>query len=152
MACQDRLGTNTRTNIPNHDGRRVSHRHVVPHAPPPPVAAKRGGSLGLHDLVGRSASAAAVASSVGAVHPCCPPQLLLLLRLRRRTSRRCCCCTAAAGFVRRRLDGVRLLGTGELKAKLDITVTGASKGAIEAVEKAGGKVTVTGAKTAKAAE
>ena len=57
-----------------------------------------------------------------------------------------------AGVVRRRLDGVRLLGTGELKAKLEITVTGASKGAIEAVEKAGGKVTVTGAKTAKSAE
>ena len=35
--------------------------------------------------------------------------------------------------MRRRLDGVRLLGTGELKAKLDITVTGASKGAIDAL-------------------
>jgi len=54
------------------------------------------------------------------------------------------------GIVRRRLDGVRLLGQGELKAKLDITVTGASKGAIAAVEKAGGKVTVTGAPKADA--
>lgn len=47
-----------------------------------------------------------------------------------------------AGVVRRKLDGVRLLGKGELKAKLNITVTGASKSAVEAVEKAGGKVTL----------
>lgn len=45
-----------------------------------------------------------------------------------------------AGIVRRKLDGVRLLGKGELKAKLNITVTGASKSAVDAVEKAGGKV------------
>ena len=49
----------------------------------------------------------------------------------------------AAGVVRRKLDGVRVLAKGELKAKLDITVAGASKAAIEAIEKAGGKVTVT---------
>lgn len=50
----------------------------------------------------------------------------------------------AAGVVRRALDGVRLVGGGgELKAKLDITVTGGSKPAIAAVEKAGGKVTLT---------
>jgi large subunit ribosomal protein L15 len=48
----------------------------------------------------------------------------------------------AAGIVRHLRDGVRLLGKGELKAALQITVTGASKPAIEAVEKAGGKVTV----------
>lgn len=47
-----------------------------------------------------------------------------------------------AGVVGKVVDGVRLLAKGELKAKVDITVTGASKGAIEAVEKAGGKVTV----------
>lgn len=47
-----------------------------------------------------------------------------------------------AGVVRRKLDGVRLLGKGELKSKLNITVTGASKSAVEAVEKAGGKVTL----------
>ncbi|MCK0165951.1 50S ribosomal protein L15 [Jannaschia sp. S6380] len=47
-----------------------------------------------------------------------------------------------AGVVRRKLDGVRLLGKGELSAKATITVTGASKGAVEAVEKAGGSVTV----------
>ncbi len=49
----------------------------------------------------------------------------------------------AAGVVRRKLDGVRVLGKGELKAKLDITVTGASKSAVEAVGKAGGKITLT---------
>ncbi|WP_179380655.1 50S ribosomal protein L15 [Jannaschia marina] len=47
-----------------------------------------------------------------------------------------------AGVVRRKRDGIRLLGKGELTAKATITVTGASKGAIEAVEKAGGSVTV----------
>ncbi|MDO5703517.1 MAG: 50S ribosomal protein L15 [Paracoccus sp. (in: a-proteobacteria)] len=49
----------------------------------------------------------------------------------------------ASGVVRRKLDGVRLLAKGELKAALNLTVTGASKAAVEAVEKAGGKVTVT---------
>ncbi len=45
----------------------------------------------------------------------------------------------AAGLVRKqRDDGVRLLGRGELKAKLDITVDGASRTAVAAVEKAGG--------------
>lgn len=48
----------------------------------------------------------------------------------------------ASGLVRRKLDGVRLLAKGALNAKLNIAVTGASKAAIEAVEKAGGKVTV----------
>ena len=47
-----------------------------------------------------------------------------------------------SGVVGKVVDGVRLLAKGELKAKLDITVTGASKAAVEAVEKAGGKVTV----------
>ena len=49
----------------------------------------------------------------------------------------------AAGVTRRKLDGVRVLAKGELKAALNITVAGASKSAIEAIEKAGGKVTVT---------
>ncbi|TRW97416.1 50S ribosomal protein L15 [Paracoccus sp. M683] len=48
----------------------------------------------------------------------------------------------ASGAVRRKLDGIRLLAKGELKAKLNIAVTGASKTAVEAVEKAGGKVTL----------
>ena len=48
-----------------------------------------------------------------------------------------------AGIVRRAHDGVRLLAKGELSAKLTLVVAGASKAAIEAVEKAGGTVTVT---------
>ncbi len=48
----------------------------------------------------------------------------------------------AAGIVRRVLDGVRLLAKGELNTALTIEVAGASKAAIEAVEKAGGKVEV----------
>jgi large subunit ribosomal protein L15 len=55
----------------------------------------------------------------------------------------------ASGLVRRKLDGVRVLAKGEVTAKLDIAVTGASKSAIDAVEKAGGKLSVT---TAQAAE
>ena len=46
----------------------------------------------------------------------------------------------AAGVIRRELDGVRLLGEGELKAKLTLKVWSASAGAIKAVEAAGGSV------------
>ena len=49
----------------------------------------------------------------------------------------------AAGVVRRARDGVKLLGKGELKAKLDITVYAATPSAKAAVEKAGGSVTTT---------
>lgn len=56
----------------------------------------------------------------------------------------------AAGVVRRKLDGVRLLGKGELKTKINIVVTGASKSAVEAVEKAGGKITLPAASVAAA--
>ena len=48
----------------------------------------------------------------------------------------------AAGLSRGGKDGVRLLAKGEFSAKLNFTVAGASKAAIEAVEKAGGKVDV----------
>jgi large subunit ribosomal protein L15 len=48
-----------------------------------------------------------------------------------------------AGLASRSKDGIRLLGDGELKAKLDIVVAGASKAAKAAVEKAGGTVTLT---------
>ena len=48
----------------------------------------------------------------------------------------------AAGLVRGGRDGVRLLGKGELKAKLSVSVAGISKGAREAVEKAGGSVEI----------
>lgn len=46
----------------------------------------------------------------------------------------------AAGVVRRKLDGVRVLGNGELKAGLNLKVTGITKSAQAAVEKAGGSV------------
>src|SRR5689334_5319458 len=49
----------------------------------------------------------------------------------------------AAGLIGRPRDGVRLLGMGDLKAKLSIEVAGASKSAIALVEKAGGSVKVT---------
>ena len=49
----------------------------------------------------------------------------------------------AAGVIRRELDGVRLLGTGEIKAKISISVVHASAGARAAIEKAGGSVTET---------
>jgi large subunit ribosomal protein L15 len=47
-----------------------------------------------------------------------------------------------AGVIRRAKDGLRLLGRGELKAKLAIEAHGASKPAIAAVEKAGGTVKI----------
>jgi large subunit ribosomal protein L15 len=47
-----------------------------------------------------------------------------------------------SGLLRRARDGVRLLGRGELKAKINIEVYGATKTAIEAVEKAGGSVKI----------
>ncbi|MCP9222875.1 50S ribosomal protein L15 [Erythrobacter sp. LQ02-29] len=55
----------------------------------------------------------------------------------------------AAGLARGGKDGVRLLGKGELKAKAKFIVAGASKGAIEAVEKAGGSVEVLAPKKPK---
>ena len=47
------------------------------------------------------------------------------------------------GVIKSKRDGVRILAKGEINAKLDIEVTGASKAAVEAIEKAGGKLTVT---------
>ena len=47
-----------------------------------------------------------------------------------------------SGVIRRAKSGVRLLGRGEIKAKLNIEVHGASKSAIAAVEKAGGSVKI----------
>jgi len=47
-----------------------------------------------------------------------------------------------AGVVSRAKDGIRLLGKGEIKAKVEIAISGASEGGKAAVEKAGGKVTV----------
>ena len=48
----------------------------------------------------------------------------------------------ASGLVRRKKDGIRVLAKGDFTAKVNINVTGASKGAVEAVEKAGGTLTV----------
>jgi large subunit ribosomal protein L15 len=47
-----------------------------------------------------------------------------------------------AGLLRRAKDGVRLLGSGEIKAKITVAVYGASKSAVAAVEKAGGSVEI----------
>lgn len=47
-----------------------------------------------------------------------------------------------AGLMRRAKDGVKLLGNGELKAKVTFEVYGASKTAVEAIEKAGGSVKI----------
>ena len=47
-----------------------------------------------------------------------------------------------AGVVGKVVDGVRLLAQGNLKSKVTLEVSGASKGAVEAVEKAGGSVTI----------
>jgi large subunit ribosomal protein L15 len=49
----------------------------------------------------------------------------------------------AAGVIRRERDGVRLLGKGELRAKLTIEVAGASRSAVAAVERAGGTIVQT---------
>jgi large subunit ribosomal protein L15 len=46
----------------------------------------------------------------------------------------------AAGVIKKEKDGVRLLAKGSLKSKVTLNITGASKAAVEAVEKAGGKV------------
>ena len=47
-----------------------------------------------------------------------------------------------AGILRRAKDGVRVLGGGEIKAKVALSVYGASKSAVAAVEKAGGTVEI----------
>ena len=54
-----------------------------------------------------------------------------------------------SGLVRRKRDGIRVLAKGDVSAKLTLEVTGASKSAVAAIEKAGGALTVA---TAPAAE
>lgn len=51
----------------------------------------------------------------------------------------------AAGVCSKPRDGVKILGSGELKAKLAFEVAGASKGAVAAIEKAGGSVKILAA-------
>lgn len=55
----------------------------------------------------------------------------------------------AAGVIRRAKDGVRVLADGELKATITLEVAGASKPAVEKIEKAGGKVTLLSAAAAE---
>ncbi|WP_412564190.1 50S ribosomal protein L15 [Thalassobius sp. MITS945101] len=50
-----------------------------------------------------------------------------------------------SGLVRRKLDGIRILAKGDFNTKVELDVTGASKSAVEAVEKAGGSLKVKGA-------
>ncbi|WP_102106787.1 50S ribosomal protein L15 [Oceaniglobus roseus] len=57
-----------------------------------------------------------------------------------------------SGLVRRKLDGIRVLAKGEVTSAITLTVSGASKSAIDAVEKAGGSLTVTKPANAVAAE
>ena len=47
-----------------------------------------------------------------------------------------------SGLVNRRLDGVKILGDGELRAKIDLAVAAASKSAIAAIEAAGGSIKI----------
>lgn len=51
----------------------------------------------------------------------------------------------SSGLVRRKLDGIRVLAKGDISAALTIEATGASKAAVEAVEKAGGSLKVANA-------
>ena len=54
----------------------------------------------------------------------------------------------AAGLSRGGKDGVRILAKGELTSKINVSVAGASKSAVEAIEKAGGKVEILVVKSA----
>jgi large subunit ribosomal protein L15 len=58
----------------------------------------------------------------------------------------------ASGVLSKPLDGLKLLGNGALSAKLDLHVAGASKSAVAAIEKAGGSVTILGAKADEGAD
>ena len=55
----------------------------------------------------------------------------------------------AAGVIRRPKDGVRILGDGDLSAKLTVAAAGASKSAVEKIEKAGGSVSVPAKESAE---
>lgn len=57
----------------------------------------------------------------------------------------------ASGLVRRKLDGIRVLAKGEITAAVNLSVTGASQAAVDAVTKAGGSVTLTTTGTGAAA-
>ncbi len=59
---------------------------------------------------------------------------------------------AAAGVIGKPHDGLRLLAKGEIKTKITIEAAGASKAAVAAVEKAGGRVVLPAAAPATGAE
>ncbi|MDJ1157281.1 50S ribosomal protein L15 [Chelatococcus sp. SYSU_G07232] len=56
----------------------------------------------------------------------------------------------AAGICAKPRDGVKVLGVGELKAKLTFEVAAASKSAVAAIEKAGGSIKFLGQAVAEA--
>jgi large subunit ribosomal protein L15 len=56
----------------------------------------------------------------------------------------------AAGLTKNKRDGIRILGKGEITSKVALVVTGASASAIEAIEKAGGSITVKASAAATA--
>ncbi|MEO0681885.1 MAG: uL15m family ribosomal protein, partial [Pseudomonadota bacterium] len=58
----------------------------------------------------------------------------------------------ASGLVRRKRDGVRLLGRGEVSQALTLQITGASKSAVAAIEAAGGSITLSEPAKAPAAD
>jgi large subunit ribosomal protein L15 len=58
----------------------------------------------------------------------------------------------AAGVIRRVKDGVRILSDGEITAKVTLEVAGASKSAVEKIEKAGGSIKLLSAPAESAAE
>ncbi|MBZ5761390.1 MULTISPECIES: 50S ribosomal protein L15 [Rhizobium] len=58
----------------------------------------------------------------------------------------------AAGVIRRVKDGVRILSDGEISAKLTLEVAGASKSAVEKIEKAGGSIKLLAAAPVAASE
>lgn len=55
----------------------------------------------------------------------------------------------AAGVIRRAKDGVRILGDGDLSAKLTVAAAGASRSAVEKIEKAGGSIAVPAKESAE---
>ena len=56
----------------------------------------------------------------------------------------------ASGLIKTRRDGIRILAKGEITASVTLQVSGASKAAVEAVEKAGGSIAVDAGAAARA--
>ena len=74
------------------------------------------------------------------VHAIAVQRILDRARARGRSTR-----AVAEGAVRRKLDGIRVLAKGDVSSKLELSVTGASQAAVDAVAKAGGSLTVAAA-------